>query len=753
MQVIISSYSAAILRPPLSLRRFLPITSWIVTVLLCTLAPFANAQTLSPESEGQSVNMTAGQVVAIEFQGNHALSSDELATVTSTKVTGWLSRTVYGFPLLKSYGSDYQTLSQTTLSHDTTALSRYYQDHGFIDAHCTYVVRADHEDLHNYFEQIRRERLTLSTGAKRGPLPEVRDTVIFTVKEGPAFHISRVAIEGLESLPNEFQGDLNEKVTIKSGQQWSRAAAASEVQRLTSILIENGYPNARSDTVIAQHTEGDSTVNVLFYFHPGHRYRYGRFEIKFDTASAEKSRVANGVVLSQMYIDSGHWYKLSEIQRSEAALNKLGTFDLFRISLDTDYINRLPDSARDSAAVPVEIYLRMKQRWEIPVGIFGGESSQKDLVFGFSAGLTNRNFFQNADNVSAQISWQFLPTSLTRLTANIDYTVPYIGLGHIPLIMGLGTSKQVTSDSPSYTFYSVTAHLGTTFILSTLDNRTTVTPDFLVAYDSTQTTDSSIRANAPPHQVNLIPSIAYQDDRTNDLINPTSGYLRSASVEMGIPTTLLNAPSSAYLKSVFQIKYYFDLSDRGTTVIATHLRAGASYLFYPDSDRAPSLDRRFYGGGATSNRGWAEQSLLVSNSIANSATQGGYNDLEANIELRFAPFQYPGEFTSWQQYSSPVRIVLFYDIGNVWDNIAWTDFSQAINFKMLAQTIGLGLRYNTFFGALRVDWGFKLYDPSNQFNNFQSAITPDMTGGWLFKHRFLSVGNTSNFHFGIGQAF
>ena len=258
--------------------------------------------------------------------------------------------------------------------------------------------------------------------------------------------------------------------------------------------------------------------------------------------------------------------------------------------------------------------------------------------------------------------------------------------------------------------------------------------------------------SAPPRQVNLIPSIGYQDDRTNDLINPTSGDLKSLSFEVGIPSRLLYSASSAYLKFVPQVKYYDDLFDRGTAVIATRLRAGATYLLFPGLAREPSLDRRFYGGGATSNRGWAEQSLLVSHSSANNATQGGYNDLEANIEFRYAPFQYPGEFTSWQQYSSPIRIVLFYDIGNVWDNVAWSE-PGALAFKMWAQTFGVGLRYNTFFGALRIDWGFKLYDPSGRFDGSQKAITPDMTGGWLFGHNLLSLGNTSNIHFGIGQAF
>ncbi len=722
------------------------------SLCICLLASQVQAQPGNADSAGVPENIAIGQVVALTFVGNNALSSDELATVISTKVTGVLSRSLHS--VLNSWGSDYQLLSLTTLAQDTAALALYYHHHGFIDAWCTYSIRANRDDLHAYYEQIRRERLTQNPGNKGAPLPEVGDTVIFSIHEGPPYTISRVSIEGLESLPNEFQKDLNEKVTVKTGDRWSRVAAASEVQRLINILVENGYPNARSDTIIVQFNPKLHTVNVLFDFSAGNRYRYGPVNIVYDTISVEKSRVASKVIISQLYIDSGHWYKLSEIQRSEAALSKLGTFDLFRISLDTDFINQLPYSKRDSAVVPVQVYLRMKQRLEIPFGVVAGTSTQ-GFVLGWIAGITDRNFTQSADNLSAQISWQPLPTSLTRYSGNLDYTLPYVGLGRVPLVMGIGTSKQIETDSPMFTFYSASLHLGTNWFPNSLDNRTTFIPDFLISYDSTQTKDSLIRATAPPHQVNLIPSLGFQKDRTNDLINPTGGYLLSASTEYGIPVSLFSSASSAYWKIVPQVKYYFDLSDRGTAVIATHLRVGYTHLFYPDSNRDPSLDRRFYGGGATSNRGWGEQALLVSNSSANSPTQGGYNDLEANIEFRFAPFQYPGEFTTWQSFSSPIRLVLFYDLGNVWDNVAWTDPNQALQFKMMAQSIGLGLRYNTFFGALRVDWGFKLYDPSGLFDNPATplAITPGMTGGWLFKQKFLSIGNTSNFHFGIGQAF
>jgi outer membrane protein assembly factor BamA len=736
-------------------RNLTPYGWWIALLLMLGLARISKAQTSGLATDEQLQNITTGQVVAVEFQGNQSLSNDELSSIITTKATDWISRTIHGIPIafISSLGSDYQALSQASLDRDTATIDRYYQDHGFIDARCTYAVRTNRDDLHNYYEQIRRERLTQAAGTKGAPLPQVRDTVIFTIREGTPYTISHVAIEGLESLPNEFQPELNDKVTIKSGQRWSSAAATNEAQRLTNFLVENGYPNARYDTIPVQHIAGHHDVDVLLYFRPGKRYRFGPVNIQYDTSSAEKTLIARKVILAQLYMDSGQWYKLSEIRRSEAALNKLGTFDLFRISLDTGYINMLPDSLRDSATVPIDISLRMKSVAVAPISVFAGQSSQ-GFVFGFGCGFTDKNLSQNADNLSVQGSYQPSPPSLLRYSGVIDYIRPFIGLPHIPLVTGLGYSHQIETVSPTDTFISISAHVGSNFVLSDTDNKTLLIPDFLVAYVNTQTTDSIIRATAPPQQVNLIPSISYQNDRTNDLVNPTAGYLYSASFEWGIPTKFLQYPSSDYLKFVPQVKYYFDLSHNGTAVLATHLRVGATYLM-GDTGREPSLDRRFYGGGATSNRGWGEQSLLVSKSATDTALLGGYNDLEFNLELRYAPFQYPGAFTTWQQLSSPFRIVLFYDLGNVWDNIAWTNPGEALAFKMMAQTIGWGIRYNTFFGALRVDWGFKLYDPSGRFSESPQAITPGMTGGWLFQHghNIFSIGNTSSLHFGIGQAF
>jgi len=273
-----------------------------------------------------------------------------------------------------------------------------------------------------------------------------------------------------------------------------------------------------------------------------------------------------------------------------------------------------------------------------------------------------------------------------------------------------------------------------------------------------------------------------QNDRTNDLINPTSGYFLSILGEVGIPSrTLFNQSSSNYWKISPTIKNYFDLSDHGVAVIATRLSFGFSWMFNLDSSNDdPSLDHRFYGGGGSSERGWPEQSLIVSNDPNRAPNTGGYNELEANVEFRFAPFQYAGEYTSWQKLSSPVRVVLFYDAGNVWDNIVQQS-PHELSLSQISQTIGIGLRYNLFFGPLRIDCGFKLYDPSGTFSplptstntptpiilnksgsipnvlNIPTAITPGMKGAWIWSRPantpLISFGRTCNLSFGIGQAF
>lgn len=726
---------------------------------LLLFLPRARGQLTAPIPERGGANIPPGDVVDVQFEGNQALSEAELATITATKVTGWFSRRLYDSYILRAFGAPYQKLDNATLTRDTAALNLYYKDHGFISAKSSFRIGYNHDDVITW-EKYMRSQLSMRSPQQKlaQNAPTVRDTVVFRINEGPEYKIDYISFSGLENLPNEFQPELNERVTIKGGQRWSRAAVANEVNRLTNIMIERGYPNFRFDTIVVENPQGKTKVHVNLYFTPGHRYRYGETKIVWDTNTAEQSRVARKVIEAQLVTEEGNWYSLSEIQRSEANLTKLNTFDLVRLSLDTGYINSIPDSLRDSAKVPLIVLLRMRLKQELPINVYAGTSVKQGFLAGGGVGYINRNLFRVADNFNFQIAAQPIPSTQRRYSTSLEYALPYVGIDRMPFLTGIGysidTQTRVGNDIFAHYITNFSAHVGTNKVLSKLDNNTTVAGDVLMEY-TYATGDREIEKILPKNQVNLIPSISWQDNRANDAINPTAGDILNASLEVGLPFFTYNGhPGSGYAKPVLQAREYFDLSGDGGTVIATRLKTGYSYLFYAeDSLRYPSFNHRFFGGGATSNRGWADQSLLVSEHDSASADLGGFYDLEYNLELRYAPFRYAQEFTSWQKMSASLRVVLFYDIGNVWDEILQK--SPTFDFTQLAQTIGLGLRFNTFFGALRADWGLKLYDPTGEFASDPTVVRPGQSHGqWFFTgHHPLAVGSTFNWHFGIGQAF
>jgi outer membrane translocation and assembly module TamA len=84
-----------------------------------------------------------------------------------------------------------------------------------------------------------------------------------------------------------------------------------------------------------------------------------------------------------------------------------------------------------------------------------------------------------------------------------------------------------------------------------------------------------------------------------------------------------------------------------------------------------------------------------------------------------------------------ISTVYFIDYGNVWEN------HKQFRFDQIALAAGFGIRYNTFVGPLRIDFGFRLYDP--KANEGEK---------WLFQS-FDQIFKPQKFaiQFGLGQAF
>lgn len=191
----------------------------------------------------------------------------------------------------------------------------------------------------------------------------------------------------------------------------------------------------------------------------------------------------------------------------------------------------------------------------------------------------------------------------------------------------------------------------------------------------------------------LKPSIVY-DTRDNP-VDPRKGVLADISFKI-TPDVLFS--ESNFIKIRVSGSIYRALHKRITLALAAF--GGLAYGF-DDTDELPLVER-FFLGGRSSVRGYNEDELGPLGTEGDPT--GGNAFLRSNIELRTA-------------VTRNIGLVTFLDMGNVWIETSDLDPTD------LKYTTGIGLRYNTPVGPLRMDYGIKLdREPSESRSEFHFSI-------------------------------
>jgi translocation and assembly module TamA len=168
-------------------------------------------------------------------------------------------------------------------------------------------------------------------------------------------------------------------------------------------------------------------------------------------------------------------------------------------------------------------------------------------------------------------------------------------------------------------------------------------------------------------------------DGSNDLLDPTSGYRLSGRVS---PEASFQGGAFGYTRAQLDGSFYQPVSD--TITIAARARLGT--IFGADRDRiAPS--RRFYAGGGGSVRGYGFQRLGPRDPVFDDPI-GGRSLAEFALEARI-------------RVGGPFGVVPFIDAGNIYT-------SPLPRLDELRFGAGIGVRYHSNFGPIRVDVGTPL---------------------------------------------
>ena len=164
-------------------------------------------------------------------------------------------------------------------------------------------------------------------------------------------------------------------------------------------------------------------------------------------------------------------------------------------------------------------------------------------------------------------------------------------------------------------------------------------------------------------------------DGTDDLLNPSRGFRLGGRFS---PELSLQGDVFGYARIQFDASTYRAVSDR--VVLAGRVRFG-TIAGAPRDAIAPS--RRFYAGGGASVRGYGFQAIGPRD--ANNDPIGGRSLTEFSLEARIK---------AWGAFG----VVPFFDAGNIYT-------SPLPQFTGLQYGAGVGLRYYSNFGPIRIDIG------------------------------------------------
>ena len=201
---------------------------------------------------------------------------------------------------------------------------------------------------------------------------------------------------------------------------------------------------------------------------------------------------------------------------------------------------------------------------------------------------------------------------------------------------------------------------------------------------ATKQREADANGNFGPFQTYFIGALPLyaQWDTSDDLLNPTRGF--RLGTRLSPETARTNGAQAFYLRGQLDGSYYLPVSEK--IVLAGRARF-ASIPGAQISQIAPS--RRLYAGGGGSVRGYGYQAIGPKNSAGDPT--GGRSLTELSVEARVSTGIFDGA----------LQVVPFVDAGTVGED-------STPGFDEIKIGAGVGIRYLTGFGPIRVDLGVPL---------------------------------------------
>ncbi len=495
--------------------------------------------------------------------------------------------------------------------------------------------------------------------------------ILVALEEGERTLISQIEIEGAaEGEKTELESILN----IKTGDPYNEIDISDARFRILDFYAAKGYAHI---DVLTERTLADHRVALRFNVIEGKKSVIGRTVI----AGNEQTRYE--AIRRELTLREGQPYSFRTLSQERQRLYRMGLFT----KVDIEAV----DAAEDIKDVLINVT----------------EGNAGGVEFGF--GIADYEKFRAFVEVSYRNLWGMNRQALLRTDVSslhnrafLQYHDPWFFDSTLPFrtLILVENKKEITipGGDVRYRLRRVSVSAG---VEKKLKER--VKLELYYEFSMNRTSDVSpdvVLSKEDVGRLNISairPSLVY--DSRDNTIDPSKGIVAGINAKWATPLLL---SESDFVKFTFFGSLFQRLSKRVVGAFTTSI--GIAYGL-GDAPELPIIERYFLGG-RSSVRGYAQDTLGPKG--ANDDPTGGNASFMASVELRTA--------VGWG-----FSIVPFVDCGNVW--VKASEFSLGD----LKYTAGLGVRYATPVGPLRVDYGYKLNRESGE--------------------------SAGELHFSIGQAF
>lgn len=464
--------------------------------------------------------------------------------------------------------------------------------------------------------------------------------------KGTIYHIGAITIG---KLPPGFTPDIG----IKTGDTARATPILAVSGELKNRLQNAGYAFATVSAPVAIADARDDTLDVSYTVNTGPRLDIGTIEF------AGLKRTDPDWLRRHISLKAGQRYRNDTIATARNSLLGTGVFAS---------VTPLPQHpANGSDNVPILFQVAEQKRHAVTLG----GSYATDSGFTISSSWEDRNLFGHAETLTFTAAANGLGGSGT--------TAPGYDLKGVfvkPDYYRVGQSLTLSAEGQKE---SLTAYSRTALLLNAAIART-VTPHLTLGYGLDFVSESVKQEEVGRSYVLLQVPISLTYNTTDSLLEPTKGV--NASLEL-TPTKPVAGGAGEFLISQASAATYVSVERNGRGVLA--LRALVGSIQGATQFQVPP-DQRFYGGGSTTIRGYAYQT--VGPLFPDQIPEGGDAIDAGTIEFR-------------QHLYGNFGIVPFVDAGQV--SASSTPFTGRFNIGA-----GLGARYYTGIGPIRVDFAIPL---------------------------------------------